>query len=285
MVSSMNRLYLPIVLLLTGLCASAQTSGTVTISSVPGGARFMVDGQVYTQAVTLNWPAGSKHLLVFITDPPLPNQTTSANIQTSTSGTVQYLFNSWTDNLGLIIPNGDPVQTVTADPRVTSITATVQASYRVQLDFFNPPDGALPSCAGAPGAIPAGIFRPGLVYLNNQCFWASANVFVPANTALSLNAFPYPGFVFVGWAMNSGAPTIYLTSITVTAPMTIAPQFSPGKRVHFLTNPLGLNVLIDHTPSPTRTSSDVNGPCPSTEQEPVIPPYTIPTVCFGDLDF
>jgi uncharacterized protein (TIGR03437 family) len=245
----------------------------------------MVDGQVYTQAATLNWPAGTKHLVVFITDPPLPGQSADTSVQTSTAGTVKYGFGGWKDNLGLLIPTGDPVQTITADPRMTSITANVQVSYRVMLDFFNPPDGIAATCAGAPGAIPAGLFRPGLVYLGGQCYWASANLFVPANTALSLNAFPYPGFVFVGWAMNLAAPTIYLTSVTVTAPMTIAPQFSPGKHVHFLTNPLGMNVVIDHTTSPTRSSTDVNGPCPFNEQQPIFPQTGFPPVCFGDFDF
>jgi uncharacterized protein (TIGR03437 family) len=246
----------------------------------------MVDGQVYSQAVTLNWVAGSKHLLVFLTDPPLLNQTTTTSIQTSVDGSTQYAFSGWRDNAGLLQPTTDPVQTITANPQITTITAGVQVSYRIMLNFFAPPDNPLlqPTC-GAPGAIPAGVFRPGLVYLNGACYWATANVFVPANSQLALNAFPYPGFVFIGWALNSGAPNAYLTSLTVTSPMTIAPQFSPGKRVHFLTNPLGLNVLVDHTTSPTRTDANVNGPCPFNEQEPVYPGTGFPPVCFGDFDF
>src|ERR1700730_6994278 len=160
----MNRLYLPVLLLLTGLCVSAQTSGTITISSLPNGARFMVDGQVYSQAATLNWPAGSTHLVVFITDPPVPNQTANGIIQTSSSGAFQYSFSSWTDNLGLLVPGTDPVQTITANPGMKTLTANVTVSYRVMLDFFSAPDGLLPTCGGAPGAIPTGLFRPGLVY-------------------------------------------------------------------------------------------------------------------------
>jgi uncharacterized protein (TIGR03437 family) len=245
----------------------------------------MVDGTVYSQAATLVWPAGSKHLVVFITDPPLPGQTTTTNVQTSTDGSTQYVLNGWADNLGFLTPKTDPVQTVTADPKVSSLTANVQVSFRVQLAFFASTDGTLPSTCGAPGAIPAGIFRPGVVFLNNTCYWASANVFVPANSPLILNAFPYPGFVFVGWAMNTAAPSIYLTNLTVTAPMTIAPQFSPGKRVHFLTNPLGMNVVVDHTSAPTRTTTDVTGPCPFTEQQPIFSQLGFPSVCFGDFDF
>src|ERR1700676_3687783 len=104
MVSSMNRLSLPVLLLLSGLCARAQTSSTTTISTVPNGARFMVDGQVYSQAVTLNWPVGSKHLLLFILYPPLPGQTTSTNIQTSIDGSTQYAFNGFFYNAALTFP-------------------------------------------------------------------------------------------------------------------------------------------------------------------------------------
>src|SRR2546430_1365463 len=126
----MNRLYLPVFLLLSGLCASAQTSSTTTISTDPKGARFMVDGQVYSQPVTLNWVAGSKHLVVFLTDPPLPNQTTSSAVQTSVDGSTQYVLTGWKDNAGLLQPTNDSVQTITANPQLTSIIATLQASYR-----------------------------------------------------------------------------------------------------------------------------------------------------------
>jgi uncharacterized protein (TIGR03437 family) len=285
MVSSMNRYYFPGLLLLTGLCVNAQTYSTTTISTVPSGVRFMVDGQVYTQAVTLNWPAGSEHLLVFLTDPPLPNQTENTSVQTANDGSAQYVFTGWLDNASLLVPNTDPVQTITANPAVTTLTAKLTVSYRIQLNFFPAQDGLLPACGGAPGFIPAGIFRPGLVYLGSQCYWATANVFVPANAPLTLNAFPYPGFVFIGWTLNSGPLNPYLNSLTVTAPMTIAPQFSPAKRVHFLTNPLGLSVMVDHSPAPTRTTTDVTGPCPFNEQEPIFPQTGFPPLCFGDFDF
>jgi uncharacterized protein (TIGR03437 family) len=245
----------------------------------------MVDGQVYTQAVTLNWPAGTEHILVFITDPPVPGQTASTAVQTATDGSAQYAFTGWVDNAGLLVPNTDPVQTITANPAITTLTATLQVSYRIMLNFFNATDNTVPATCGAPGAIPPGIFRPGVVFLGSNCYWTSTTVFVPANQPLNLNAFPYPGFVFIGWALNSGSINAYLNSITVNSPMTIAPQFSPGKRVHFLTNPLGMNVLVDHSISPTRTTTDVNGPCPFNEQEPIFPQTGFPPMCFGDFDF
>ena len=245
----------------------------------------MVDGVVYSNAVTLNWGIGTKHLLVFITDPPIAGQSSATSIQTSSDGSTQYAFTGWVDNASLLVPTTDPVQTVTANPAITTLTAKLQVAYRILLNFYNSTDGTLPVTCGAPGAIPPGIFRPGVVFLGSQCYWTSANVFVPAASPLNLNAFPYPGFVFMGWALNSGPTNAYLSSVTVNSPMTIAPQFSPGKRVHFLTNPLGMNVLVDHTVSPTRSSTDVNGACPFNEQEPIFPQTGFPPMCFGDFDF
>src|ERR1700730_656267 len=109
MVSSMNRLSLLLFLSFGGLCLEAQSSSTITISTVPAGARFFVDGQQYTHAVTLVWPAGSKHILEFVTDASLTGQG-SATTQTSGDGTTAYAFGGWTDNAGLIQAQSDPVQ-------------------------------------------------------------------------------------------------------------------------------------------------------------------------------
>lgn len=279
----MNRLVPLVLLSLGGICLQAQAQqSTITISTVPSGARFAVDGFIYSQAATFVWQAGSKHILVFVTDPVLPGQPVNTSIQTSPDGGTQYAFTGWTDNAGLLIPVGDPVQTITADPHVTSLKATLTVNYRVILDYFVSPDPTLPTSCGAPGGIPLGQFRPGVVFLGSQCFWASANVFVPANSPLTLNAFPYPGFVFIGWSTNLGTVS-YLSSIVVKGPLTIAPQFSPAKRVHFLTSPLQLQVLIDHTAVHTRDNPDVTALCDA--PQPVIPITGFPTLCTGDFDF
>ena len=258
----------------------AQTTlSTTTISTVPSGARFSVDGQVYDQAVTFAWPAGSKHLLVFITDPFLPGQQPNVVVQTSPQLDTQYIFGGWQDNAALTQPSSDPVQTVTADPSITSFTATLTLGYRLQLNYFNAPGALQPTC-GAPGAIPAGQFRPGIVFIGSQCYWASTNVFVQAGTAVTLNAYPYPGFVFLGWASNLSSPVAYLTSLVVNGPIILAPRFSPAKRVTFLTNPLQMEVLIDHTTTPTRRKP---GLCDS--PQPLVPLTGFPPLCFGDFDF
>ena len=282
----MNRLFLLLLLTFSGICLEAQTSSTITISTSPAGARFTVDGTMYFAAVTLNWPAGSQHTVVFATDPPLAGQTGSL-VQSSLDGGTKYAFNGWMDNLGLIQASSDPVQIITASPKLTTLTAQVTISYRVTLNYFTPPsssDSSSPPTCGAPGAIPPGVFRPGVVFLGSSCYWSSVVTFESANANLVLNAYPYPGFVFTGWSINSAAPSPFLTQVTVYEPMNITPLFSPGKPVSFLTSPLGLNLLIDHTTIPTRTVNDIPE-CPNNETQPVVVQTGFPQVCFGDFYF
>ena len=286
MVLSMNRLVVLVLISLSTLQLRAQsvqaTSGQITISTTPSGARFAVDGTVYSSAATFVWPAGSEHILVFITDPALPGQAANTSIQTTPDGSTIYSFSGWTDNAGLLIPKSDPVQIITANPKITSISAQLTVSYRVFLKFLDPPDNTPPACGGAPGLIPAGILRPGIVYVGQGCYWASAVLFLQAGSQVTLNAFPYPGFVFLGWVMNFDSPT-YLQSLTVNSPMTIAPFFSPSKRVQFVTNPPGLQVTVDHTTVPTRSNPDTSVAC--TERQPVSNLTYFPPLCFGDFDF
>jgi uncharacterized protein (TIGR03437 family) len=280
----MNRLTFLFLLTLCSLGLQAQTSSTITISTVPSGARFTVDGTLYLAPVTLNWPQGSEHIVDFISD-TAAGQTTQI-VQTAPDGQTQYSFGGWTDNLGLSQAASNPIIVVTANPAITSLTATLTVSYKVTLNYFTAVDSVnagAPVC-GAPGAIPPGIFRPGIVYVGSTCFWSSSVLFEPANTTLVLNAYPYPGFVFTGWALNSAAPSSYLTQITLTGPVTITPFFEPGKLVSFLTSPLGLSLLIDHTTVPTRTLSDAPA-CPNGETQPVAVETGFPAVCFGDFYF
>src|SRR5277367_5918691 len=131
----------------SALWAQPVTSGQVTVSTVPPVGRFAVDGTKYMGAASFVWPAGSKHILQFFTD------NGSGSIQTSTDQSTQYAFGGWVDNAGLLALGGDPVQTITADPRITSFTATLSVSYKVSLNFFTPPDNLSPNCRGV-GSIP-----------------------------------------------------------------------------------------------------------------------------------
>ena len=287
----MNRFSLPVLFFFGALCLGAQTFSTITISTSSPGASFSVDGRVYTSAANFNWPLGSSHTLVFLTDPTLPGQPASTT-QTTLDGSVAYLFSGWKDNAGLLVPGTSALQVVTANPAITSILAQVVVAYRIRLNFLNsqnPTDSVSPASCAAPGTgstIPTGEIKVGIIYIGTQCFWNSANVYVQANTTVNLNAFPYPGFVFLGWSEGGAPVTPYLTSITMTGPINLAPVFTPGKLVHFLTSPLGLQVLVDHTTTATRTTGDVTGiTCPLNQFQPVSPLTGFPPVCLGDNYF
>jgi uncharacterized protein (TIGR03437 family) len=281
----MNRSSLLLLLSLSGLCLQGQTSSSITISSSPSGARFQVDGVTYNQPANFSWPQGSEHVVVFILDPPTAGQ--ASLIQTSLDGSTIYTFNGWVDNNGLVQPQGSAVQIITANPAITTFTAQVTISYRISLNFFstgNPNDSITPPSCGAPGAIPAGQVRPGVIYIGTSCFWSSAAVFVPAGSVQILNAYPYPGFAFTGWTINGSVPTPFLISVTMNGPLSITPIFVTAKLVSFLTSPLGLQVLVDHAAVPTRTVADEPS-CPDNETLPVVVQLGFPPICFGDFYF
>ena len=264
---------------MSGLCLQAQTSSTITIGSNPSGARIMVDSVVYNGTVTLNWPIGSQHIVTFLTE--------TCPLQTSLDGGTQYSLNSWVDNQGDLVPNQVCQITVTADPAVTSLTANVTVFFRVYLNMYGSPVGSIgssPAACAAPGAIPAGQFAPGVVFIETACFWSSATLYVQQNKIVRLNAFPYPGFVFTGWAINGAAPTSFLTTLTVIGPTNIQATFVPGKEVQFLASPPGMKVMVDNTQEPTRSTSDPTT-CPLNETVSVSVPLGFPTVCVGDFYF
>lgn len=286
-------LILAFVIVLFTPAINGQTS-TVSfrVFTEPAGAKFAVDGDIYTSAATFQWPTGSKHYVRFVQDlvPTqlvFSNQTTPtlAPVQLSPDGGSVYTFSGFSDANGLLIPGSDPNQVVTADPSVPFLKLAVTLNYRILLNFFDSPPATLPPACAAPGPISSSEFRVGVVYINSQCFWNNAILYFPANTALQLNAFPFPGFVFIGWSSNLGSPDAYLRTYTLKGPVTLAPRFQVAKRVRFQTQPLGLQVLIDRTPSPTLSSDDPNAPCPHNEGQPVTVPSTFTSLCRGDFDF
>jgi uncharacterized protein (TIGR03437 family) len=284
-------------LVLCSACAAWAQPQTTSfrVFSQPPGARFAVDGTIYTTAASFTWPAGSQHTVRFVQDllpTPIPiinadpTARTLSSVQLSPDGGVVYTFSGWTDNQGLLLPTSDPVQVVTASSSVTSLQMNVGVAYRILLNFFDSPPASVPASCGAPGAVPPTELRIGLIYISGTCYWNNAIVYQQANTVLQLNAFPFPGFVFDGWSSNIGGPVdAFLRNYVLTGPLTLAPRFEPAKRVRFQTNPAGLQVLIDRTVSPTWDYDDPGAPCPHQPGVPATVPSIFQTLCVGDFDF
>ncbi|MGH9673792.1 MAG: InlB B-repeat-containing protein, partial [Bryobacteraceae bacterium] len=273
-----SRYLAPITLL--GLLAGsqalpAQVISAVRVSATHRLAKFLVDGQVYYGSATFLWPQGSKHILQF----PVRDD----NFQYADSESTRFTFSGWTDGNSLLQSGGGAL-TVTADPRVTQITANVAALHRTPVLFYGvyPPPPATPVApanCGAPGDGPANEARVGVVIISGACLWNSAEMWLSEGTH-SLNAFPYPGYVFEGWKVH-GAATSFLTSFELRGPATIQAQFSAGKRVRFLTEPIGLNLLIDRTNTPTPIAQ----PCPNFQFLPPGAPKQSAPLCIGEFDW
>ena len=78
------------------------------------------------------------------------------------------------------------------------------------------------------------------VYFNGACLATTTTSFCSAREPIPLVEFPYPGWVFYGWQINNTFIAGPLGSYNLTGPTTFTPLFSIAKRVHFMTNPLGL---------------------------------------------
>ncbi len=252
----------------------AQEVSSFKVTPTYKGVAFYVDGVEYRSAAFFLWPKGSKHELRFI-----PNQEDGSWLDDNK--TSKFAFTGWTANLALLLPSGVLNQTVTADPNVTEYTAAFTVLYQVRLVLMDP---QTPSpCGGAPGDLPDPRGRAGVVVLSGTCYWGSATFWAGGGT--TLNAFPYPGFVFEGWTSNLGPTDGFMRTYTIGGPVTLGPRFSPAKRVRFLTSPLGRNVLIDRT----ETKTPAQTPCLAADLQPPLVPgvhfTSQDSLCLGEFDF
>lgn len=279
----MNRAkWLILLVLITISGALAQTVSSVMVGTNPPGAYFQVDGQLYNSTQTFLWPQGSVHILTFPYS--LDSNGNSLGYQATADGLTRYTFGGW--NAGTL-PLGNAVLTVdiTADPSIPSFIGTVTPNYQVQLLFPDADPNA--TCSGAPGSANSYGFQDGVVYLNGACYATSATFFAPAGQ-IPLAEFPYPGWAFYGWQINNTFQTVPITTFNLTRPSTIEPLFSIAKRVHFMTNPTGLQVLVDGEPTGTPTAPNADGAvCNPTTSLSIAnsPPPGFPALCLGDYDF
>jgi uncharacterized protein (TIGR03437 family) len=275
------------ILMLLGLLScgwmSAQNT-SIQIGTNPTGAVFVVDGTPYTATQVFNWPSGSAHVVQFPLS--MDAQGDILPYQVSTTSGTHYQFNDWSDNAGLLLAGQNPNITITANASLTSLIANLTPLFEVNLVLNGDGQGAATGCGGAPGNPNQLGPVSGVVYIDGTCFSNTSNLYIPGGTHI-LNAFPYPGWVFYSWDINGNTTTSALTSINVTTGINITPFFSVAKQVQFLTNPLGLNILLNGETIQTSLygpSTSGTNCTPVNTNLPPDPPSSFPPLCIGQVD-
>jgi uncharacterized protein (TIGR03437 family) len=200
----------------------AQEQGSMTrIVPVPDGAEYQVDGQVYTHATSAAWPAGSKHTLW------VPNVIQIGTIRT------RYAFQGWTFA-------GGPLQTnpavVTASPSINEYRALFGTQYGLGVVFSNCPDPS--NCQSA-----------GKIYVGGAPMESTGDLYFEANSTVVLQAYPNPGFVFLGWQPGANQTILgFQNTVNLANPMTVYPRFQVARKVNMSTDPPELQLLLDRAP-------------------------------------
>lgn len=262
--------------------ASAQTTNITigTNSNVNYGPVFIVDGVSYLTTQTFVWPSGSAHLVQFPLSVDQNGNTTT--FQSQQGDSVRFNFGGWQTNVGISYSATYPTISVTAQPSLTSLIAQVTTTFAVTI---NNPYGTACGNPDQAGNVTA---PEGVIWFASVCQVAGTSLQYLNASTYSLEAYPLPGWVFYGWLIN-GEQNYALNSVNIAGPVTITPQFSIAKRVDFLTNPNGLQVLVDGSPANTPLSYQILGngtSCvPDYTRLPANAPSGIVPLCLGQFDF
>jgi uncharacterized protein (TIGR03437 family) len=229
-----NSKFLPVCLViacsapLAPVYRAQQPSGAATrVMTVPSGAHFTVDGQDYQSAMSSFWPAGSKHTLYV-----------AAPQQDQVVPKTRLTFKFW-EYAGGQLPGNPAV--VTADPNFAEYRAVFDVQYALMLRFFSCPDPDPSLCHSA-----------GAVYVNGTAYNSDADLFFPSGSAISLTAYPNPGYVFGGWTPGVGqAITGFVNNVTLNGPVEAVPLFQVARKMTLHTIPEGLILLADRAQVPT----------------------------------
>ena len=273
----MKRLAIIALLSIAAGTGWSQKLSQTTVFAKHPQAQFEVDGKLYSGLATFTWPEGSTHYLRFLITDELIE--TGVPTQYLNGRTTRLIFQGWRDDAGVNVPSSGLTAVIQANAAITQYEAVVTVEYLVKLVYFdagpNPSDG----CGALTDTAPANV-GPGVVFINNVCYAGSADIWL-APGQYPLLAFPYPGWAFRGWGINNAAANAYVPTLVVQAPVNLTPYFEPAKRVSFLTEPIGLHVLVDRGEIPTPTTV----PCEWWEALPVTLPEGSTPLCIGEFDW
>jgi uncharacterized protein (TIGR03437 family) len=231
-----------VALLVAGL-AQAQDV-LVTLTTVPAGIEFRVDGATFRGPASFTWPKGSTHNLEFVSR-GCGAATPTAGIQYDFTCTSRFTGPSWVSNKGALFPTG--IVPYTTETDIHSLILTAAREFRVDLVLSgDSQDGvSVPPPTAPLGQRPSGA-APGIACVDGQCFIGSAKLWQAAGDH-TLEAYPFEGFAFTGWGINGGASQSFQSTFRLQGPVSLIPFFAPGKRVEVYTEPRELRVLVDRT--------------------------------------
>jgi uncharacterized protein (TIGR03437 family) len=228
--------YLPIIALFALSTAiapifRAQDTNSVTrIRTEPPDAYYSVDGQSHNGPSGGIWPAGSKHTLFAITPQTPPGKPK-----------VRYVFQQWEFGGGTV--KGNPVD-ITASSSIPEFVGRFDSQYALSVVFYDCPD-------------PGNCSSPGTILVGGAPVNSTQDLFFSAGSSVILQAYPNPGWVFVGWQAASGQViTGFQNTVTLNAPTEVYPKFSPARKITLQTNPPELLVLADRATVPTPATMD-----------------------------
>src|SRR5262249_45427780 len=125
-----------------------------------------------------------------------------------------YVWRQWEFGTnGVIKINPAPV---TASTSVPEYVARFDIAHALSVIFFDCPD-------------PDHCASPGTIYVNDQKVVSTQDIYFGQGSSVTLQAFPNPGWVFVGWVgpNNNQVVTGLQNVVTMSGPISVYPKFQP----------------------------------------------------------
>ena len=228
--------YILLFLMMLGMqTATAQEPvSQIRVGTSTPNVVFQVDGVAYQSTQTFFWSRGSKHIVSLVA------------LQDSRSSGSRYTFTGWTLADGTTFGQSSTI-TVTADPSITSLIATVTLEHTILLYFYDCPNPLI-RCPGSNGQ----------VTVNGTIYYGGTQLWITAGANVTITAEPYAGFVFGGWSQAFGvdADRRPLQTFAHDRPRNVFARFDGAKPVRLETVPPDLTILVDRTS--IRTPADVD---------------------------